>query len=183
MTLPQLLEHTVGPHVVLVGPPGAGKTAVGRELAERWGARFIDTDAVAEARAGKSVADIFVEDGEPEFRTLEQEAVEHALQSGQTVVSLGGGAILAAETRERLDGQWVVFLDASLSTTAQRVGLTTNRPLLLGNVRGQLKALLDARRPLYQQVSALTVVTDELTIEQVADEVERFLAAAGTGER
>jgi shikimate kinase len=167
-----------GPTVVLVGPPGAGKTAVGKELAARLGTEFLDTDQLVETRAGKSVSDIFVDDGEPAFRALEQDAVAEALQAVNGVVSLGGGAVLAAATQSRLKARPVAFLDASLATAAQRVGLTTSRPLLLGNIRGQLKALLDARRPVYEHVATWRVATDDLTVAEVADEVQRLLASA-----
>jgi shikimate kinase len=168
------------PRVVLVGPPGAGKTVVGRELAERWQLPFLDSDAVVEERAGKPVSDIFVDDGEAAFRALEQDAVADLLASAGAVVSLGGGAVLAAETRDRLNGHSVAFLDVSLAAAAQRVGMNTSRPLLLGNVRSQLKALLDARHPLYEQVATWRVETDQLGVEQVADEVERLTAGDGS---
>lgn len=163
---------------MLVGPPGAGKTVVGRVLAARWDVGCCDTDAAVEQRAGKPVADIFVDDGEAAFRELEHAAVAEALTASTAgVVSLGGGAVLAPATRALLTGQQVAFLDVGLSAAAARVGLAASRPLLLGNVRGQLKALLDARRPVYLEVASLRVATDDLTVEQVADEVERLLAA------
>jgi shikimate kinase len=165
-----------GPRVVLVGPMGAGKTSVGAELAARWGVELRDTDADVEAVAGKPVSDIFVDDGEAAFRALERTAVARALAEHTGVVAVGGGAVMAEETRASLVGHRVVFLDVGLSDAASRVGLGTTRPLLLGNVRGQLKALLDARRPLYDKVSAARVVTDGKTVAEVADEVEKALA-------
>lgn len=167
---------TADPIVVLVGPPGAGKTTVGAELARRWGVDLCDTDQLVEAAVGTSVPDIFVDQGEAVFRHLEEQAVQDALQSGRGVVALGGGAVLSELTRSRLAGLPVAFLDVGLPVSSARVGLGANRPLLLGNVRGQLRALLDARRPLYLEVAAFTVLTDELTVEQVADEVERRLS-------
>lgn len=165
----------VGPRVVLVGAPGAGKSTVGAELARRWAVELSDTDQLVEAIAGAAVSDIFVDQGEARFRRLEEEAVVDALSSSRGVVALGGGAVLSALTRHRLVGQPVAFLDVGLPVSSARVGLGANRPLLLGNVRGQLRALLDARRPLYLQLAAFTVPTDDLTVEQVADEVERHL--------
>lgn len=164
-----------GPRVVLVGPPGAGKSTVGAELARRWSVELCDTDALVESAAGTSVPDIFVDQGEAAFRALEETAVADALDTCSGVVALGGGAVLSSRTRERLSGRPVAFLDVGLPTSSARVGLGANRPLLLGNVRAQLRALLDARRPLYLEVAAFTVTTDELTVEQVADEVERQL--------
>jgi len=163
------------PRVVLVGPPGAGKSTVAALLAGRWGVGSCDTDDLIEARAGKPIADIFVDDGEAAFRALESAAVADALRSERGVVALGGGAVTTGATRSRLVGQRVVFLDVGLSAAAARVGLGVTRPLLLGNVRSQLKALLDARRSLYEEVAELTVVTDDLPAEAVADSVDRYL--------
>jgi shikimate kinase len=168
-------ERSRAPRVVLVGPPGAGKTAVGHVLAQRWQVPLCDTDAAVEVCAGKPIADIFVDEGEPTFRALERDAVAVALNRCDGVVSLGGGAVMAAETREALEGHRVAFLDVGLAAASSRVGLGSARPLLLGNVRGQLKALLDARRPYYLQVAEFTVLTDSLGVDEVADEVERLL--------
>ncbi|MGH3472742.1 MAG: shikimate kinase [Nocardioidaceae bacterium] len=163
------------PMVVLVGAPGAGKTTVGEILAARWGVAAFDTDGAVETVAGKPVSDIFVEDGEAAFRALEEDAVAAALAEQVGVVSVGGGAVLAAGTRARLSERRVVFLDVGLPAAASRIGLGVARPLLLGNVRGQLKALLDARRPLYAEVATVVVATDDLTPDEVADAVERSL--------
>jgi shikimate kinase len=166
--------------VVLVGAPGAGKTSVGAELARRWGVDLRDTDALVEAAQGVTVSDIFVEHGEARFRELEEAAVEQALQAPGAVVALGGGAVLSERTRTRLAGRPVVFLDVSLAASASRVGLGVSRPLLLGNVRGRLKRLLDERRPLYLEVSRATVPTDDRTVAQVADEIEELFACRAT---
>ncbi len=168
-------ERTQGPVVVLVGPPAAGKTTVGRLLAERLGVQLVDSDELIVAAAGKSVSDIFVDDGEEAFRALEAAAVARAL-TGSGVLALGGGAVLSAETRRRLAGHPVVFLATGVPAAAARVGLNRDRPLLLGNPRQQLRALLDARLPLYREVAAATVETDSLTPEQVADAVLAALA-------
>ena len=164
------------PRVVLVGPMGAGKTTVGAELAARWQVELRDTDADIEAVAGKPVSDIFVDDGEAAFRELERAAVARAIAEHAGVVAVGGGAVMADATRAALAGHRVVFLDVGLSDAAARVGLGTTRPMLLGNVRGQLKALLDARRPLYDEVAVVRVATDGKTVAEVADEVEKALA-------
>ena len=160
------------PRVVLVGPMGAGKTTVAGLLGERWGLPVRDTDADVEARAGKSVSDIFVEDGEPAFRALEREAVADALARHDGVLALGGGAVLDPATRERLAGHTVVFLRVGLSDAVQRVGLGISRPLLLGNVRSRIKALLDERTPIYESVASVSVETDGRTPEDVATQIE-----------
>jgi shikimate kinase len=160
-----------GPRVVLIGPPGAGKTSVGRALATRWGVPFRDTDEDVERAAGKAVSEIFVDDGEARFRELEADAVAAALDDHPGVLALGGGAVTTPVTRERLSGLRVVFLDVGLAAASSRVGLGSTRPLLLGNVRSQLKALLDARRPLYSAAASVTVVTDDLSVDEVVEQV------------
>jgi shikimate kinase len=161
----------VSPVLVLVGPPAAGKTTVGRLVAERLGVDFTDTDELVVARAGKPVAEIFVDEGEPAFRELEAAAVAEALVGTGGVLALGGGAVLSAATRRLLAGHPVVFLATGVPAAASRVGLNRDRPLLLGNPRQQLRELLEARLPLYREVAVATVDTDELTPEQVADAV------------
>ncbi|HEX6756554.1 MAG TPA: shikimate kinase, partial [Mycobacteriales bacterium] len=151
------------PKIVLVGPPGAGKTTVGELVADRLGLPFGDTDEEVVARAGKPVTEIFVDDGEEAFRALERQAVADGLAGFDGVLVLGAGAILAAETRARLAGHPVVFLYAGVPTSARRIGLNRDRPLLLGNPRAQLRELLARRLPLYREVAAVTVHTDELT--------------------
>ncbi|MBM9458819.1 shikimate kinase [Nocardioides sp. zg-536] len=150
---------------------GAGKTTVGRLVAARLGVGFADSDHVVEERAGKPVADIFVEDGEAAFRSLERDAVAWLLEHHDGVLSLGGGAVLDPATRELLAGHRVVFLRVGLAEAVKRVGLGVGRPLLLGNVRSRVKQLLDERTPVYQGLARLTVETDERTAEQVADEI------------
>jgi shikimate kinase len=160
----------MSPRVVLVGPPGSGKSTVAAQLAGRLGLPYEDADTLVETRAGKAIPDIFVDSGEAEFRKLERAAVIEVL-GHDGVVSLGGGAVLDPDTRADLTGHTVVFLDVSLSEAATRVGLGTSRPLLLGNVRGRLKQLMDARRPLYAQVATFTIDTDGRTPEEIVDEI------------
>lgn len=159
------------PLVVLVGPPGAGKSTVGRLVAQRRGVGFRDTDSDVEAVAGRPIADIFVEDGEPRFRELERAAVRAALAEHDGVLALGGGAVMDEGTRRLLSGQRVVFLDVDVADAAKRVGLNRDRPLLVGNPRGRLRELMDARRPLYEEVATVTVATQGRAPEDVADEV------------
>ena len=165
----------MSPLVVLVGPPGAGKTTVGGLLAERLGVALRDTDADVEESAGATIPDLFVDHGEAYFRTLERQAVATALTEHDGVLSLGGGAVLDPDTREALRGHRVVFLDVGLAEAVRRVGLGVSRPLLLGNVRAQLKALLDQRRPMYEAVAWRTVDTDGQTPEQIVDDIASAL--------
>jgi len=164
------------PRVVLVGPMGAGKTTVAGVLAERWGVGVRDTDADIESAEGRSISDIFVDSGEAQFRALERAAVESALGEHDGVLALGGGAVLDPASRELLTGQPVVFLRVGLSEAVKRVGLGVSRPLLLGNVRGRIKALLDERTPIYESVATVTVDTDGRTPDEVADAIVAELA-------
>ncbi len=164
------------PAVVLVGPPGAGKSTVGEAVAARLNLPFRDTDRDVEAAAGKEVAAIFVDDGEERFRTLEREAVAAALEQHDGVVALGGGAVLAESTRALLRQHTVVFLDVNLADAARRVGLGVARPLLLGNVRAQLSRLLEARRPRYAEVATLTVDTSGRSVDDVTGEIVAAVA-------
>jgi shikimate kinase len=168
----------MAPRLVLVGPPGSGKTTVGRLVAGRLGLAFRDTDADVEAATGKTIAAIFVDDGETVFREREREAVRIALAEHDGVLALGGGSVLDPETRAALSGQTVVRLKVGLSDAARRVGLNRDRPLLLGNVRAQLGALLTARDPLYAQVATAEVGTDGRSPEDIADDVLAILEQA-----
>ena len=160
-----------GPVLVLVGPPGAGKTTVGRLVARRLGAEFRDTDADVERTAGKRIAEVFVDDGEEHFRALERAAVATALAEHDGVLSLGGGAVLSAETRSLLAGHRVVLLTVDLSSASQRVGLNRDRPVLALNPRATLKVLLEQRLPLYREVASATVDTSGKSASAVAGEV------------
>jgi shikimate kinase len=155
------------PRAVLVGPPGAGKSTIGRALARRWSVPFRDTDADVEAVAGKEVADIFLVDGEVAFRSLERAAVASAVREHDGVLSLGGGAILDPDTRALLTAHTVVFLDVTLEAAVKRVGMARDRPLLLGNPRTQLGLLMKERKPLYADVATLTVDTSDRTPDEV----------------
>jgi shikimate kinase len=163
------------PRAVLVGPMGAGKTTVAALLADAWGVTARDTDSDVEAAEGRSISDIFVDSGEEHFRTLERAAVARALDSHDGVLALGGGAVLDPGTRDLLAGHRVVFLRVGLAEAVKRVGLGSSRPLLLGNVRGRIKALLDERTPVYESVATLVVDTDARTPEDVAGEIREAL--------
>jgi shikimate kinase len=167
-----------GPLAILIGPPGAGKTTVGAELAGRLGLAFLDTDTLIEAVAGKPVSDIFIDDGEEAFRNLERTAVAAALGGQDGVVGLGGGAILDPGTQELLAGRPVVYLAASFGELAKRVGMDRPRPLLIGNPRAQLKTLLDQRLPIYEGLAWLTVHTDGREPEEIAGQIADAIVTA-----
>jgi shikimate kinase len=167
----QQAQETRGPLVVLIGPPGAGKSAVGPLLADRLGVEFRDTDAEVGATAGKPVSDIFIENGEQSFRELERAAATDALGALRRhggVLALGSGAVLDAGIQHLLDGQPVVYLSAEFGTLARRIGLDRPRIVVPGNPRGRLRAMLVERAAIYQRLAAVTVSTDDLDPDELA---------------
>ncbi|EGE45675.1 3-dehydroquinate synthase [Streptomyces sp. SID4928] len=160
-----------GPLVVLVGPMGVGKSTVGELLAARLGTTYRDTDADVVAAAGKPIAEIFYDEGEEHFRVLERRAVEAAVAGHTGVLALGGGAVLDAATRELLAGRPVAYLSMDVDEAVRRVGLGAARPLLAVNPRRQWRELMDARRPLYEEVARTVVATDETTPDEVAQAI------------
>jgi shikimate kinase len=165
--------------VIIIGPPGAGKSTVGGLLAEQLDVPFRDVDEDISATAGKPITDIFATDGEPVFRALEETAVATALAEHAGVLALGGGAILSDRTRAALTGRTVVFLNVGMAEGMRRTGMSTARPLLAGvNPRATFKALLDARLPLYREVATVEVATDDLPPDEI---VAAVLTALGEG--
>ena len=166
------------PVLVIIGSPGAGKTTVGRRVAERLKVPFADSDHLVEERAGTTVADIFVNQGEEVFRELETAAIAAALRDSNGVLSLGGGAVMREATRSNLVGQRVVWLRVGLNDAVSRVGMNTARPLLLGNVRATLSSLMEARNPVYETVATDIVDTSGRTIRDVVDAVSALVQGA-----
>ena len=176
-----------GPLLVLVGPPASGKTTVGTAVAEILDAPFRDTDADIEEVAGTTVADLFVQYGEPHFRALEEQAVARALAEHRGVLALGGGAVTSARTRELLvahgrAGGTVVWLDVDLASAAKRVGLSRDRPILGVNPRAMLRQMLELRAPLYAEVATATVPTGAREPGDVVADVSTIVYA-GEGRR
>lgn len=168
----------MSPRAIFVGAPGAGKSTVGRRVAERLGVPFADSDALIEKKAGKPVSDIFISDGEDEFRRMEREVIAEALDSFSGILSLGGGAIVDPVTREALAGQRVVWLQVDLGNATSRVGMNSARPLLLGNVRGTMLTMLEQRTPLYAQVASDTIDTSGRSVKEVVTEAVDLLRGA-----
>ncbi|PTM94577.1 shikimate kinase [Streptomyces sp. VMFN-G11Ma] len=154
--------------IVLVGPMGVGKSTVGRLLAERLGAGYRDTDDDIVAEQGRTIAEIFVDEGESAFRAMEKAAVRKALAEHDGILALGGGAILDPDTRALLAGARVVYLSMDVEEAVKRTGLNTARPLLAVNPRKQWRELMEARRALYEEVATAVVATDGRTPEEVA---------------
>ena len=176
----------MSPVLVLVGPPASGKTTIGTAAADALGVPFRDTDRDVELETGTTVAEIFIDAGEPRFRELEERAVAVALAEHEGVLALGGGAVTSATSRERLveygrRGGVVVWLDVDLSSAAKRVGLSRDRPLLSVNPRAMLRTMLEARGPLYAEVSTHTVATGGHEPQEVLAEVLGILRAGTQG--
>jgi len=160
--------------IVLIGPPGSGKSTVGVALAAHLQWPFVDTDALIELKASKKITDIFVEDGEEHFRTIEFETLQEVLLEPSAVISLGGGAPIPQRAQDALvsSESSIVFLDVSLSTAAPRVGFNRDRPLLLGNPRAQWQALSDQRRPIYEKLSTLSIKVDDMSVDEIISIIE-----------
>ncbi|WP_033309661.1 shikimate kinase [Streptomyces iakyrus] len=158
-----------GPLVVLVGPMGVGKSTVGQLLAERLGVSYRDTDDDIVAEQGRTIAEIFVDEGESAFRVIEKTAVHRALAEHDGILALGGGAILDSGTRALLAGQRVAYLSMDVEEAVKRTGLNAARPLLAVNPRKQWRELMEARRHLYEEVATAVVATDGRTPEEVTE--------------
>ena len=166
------------PQVILIGPPGAGKSSVGKALGQRLSTSFADTDALIEKQSGLRVSEIFLGKGEPFFRELECEVVLRELASFDGVLALGGGAVMNSEVEQALrqSSDPICFLDVSLSSAAPRIGFNRDRPLLVGNPRAKWQELMNIRRPIYESLATLTVSTDSGTPSHIAQEIAEILA-------
>jgi len=159
----------MAPRVILIGPMGSGKTTIGSLLAEKLGLTFRDTDHLIEEQEGKSVSQIFLDEGEDAFRVIEKKVLRNELLTDETVLSLGGGAPISldAQSALRAISSHVIFLDISLSTVVPRIGFNRDRPLLLNNPRGQWKTLMEARRPIYEALADITISVDNKSEEEI----------------
>ena len=161
------------PKAVLIGPPGAGKSSVGRQLAKLWECEIFDSDSEIERVSGKKIADIFTEEGEPAFRAIEREVVLKALREEPGVVALGGGSVLDSTVNEFLQAASlpVAYLEVSISQAAPRVGFNKERPLLAINPRQQWLQLMEKRRPIYEALATYSFNTDNRKPAEVAREI------------
>jgi len=158
------------PLIVLIGPPGSGKTSVGKALGKLLDLPVRDSDAIVESIEGKSISDIFLEDGEKKFREVEQSVILGELDREEGILSLGGGSILDSKIQEKLlnSPSLVAFLDVGISNAAPRVGFNRDRPLLTVNPRQQWLALMEVRRPIYERLAWRRFSTDDLKPMEVA---------------
>jgi shikimate kinase len=148
---------------------GSGKTTIGSLLAEKLGLSFRDTDHLIEEQEGKTVSQIFLDQGEDAFRVIEKRVLREELLTDGTVLSLGGGAPISidAQSALRAISSHIIFLDISLSTVAPRIGFNRDRPLLLNNPRGQWQTLMEARRPIYEAIADATINVDDKSEEEI----------------
>jgi shikimate kinase len=167
-------------NIILVGPMGSGKSAVGRLLAQRLGLTLVDSDAEIEARTGVDISYIFEREGEAGFRVREAEVIDEITQREGLLVATGGGAVLDPQTRERLrDRGCVVYLRTSVDQQLARTRRNSLRPLLMNpDPRGTLERLMQQRAALYEEVADLTVDTDGRKVATVVGEILRQLESA-----
>ncbi|MBM4717108.1 AAA family ATPase [Rhodococcus hoagii] len=169
------------PRAVLIGPPGAGKSTIGRRLAQALDLELLDTDVEIERRTGRTIPEIFATDGEPHFREIEEQVVGEALEKHDGILSLGGGAILSERTRTRLAGHTVVYLEISVAEGLKRP--CDHRSALLngGDPKAKYHALMRRRRPLYRQVATIRMRTDSRSPSRVVQHLDEVDRRARTG--
>jgi shikimate kinase len=163
--------------VILIGPPGAGKSTIGKQLARILNCSFSDTDDIIETQTGSTISQIFIDQGEPWFRELEVEVVLKAIAQIDGVLSLGGGAPLSQPAQDLLKSISTlrIFLDVSLATAAPRVGFNRDRPLLLNNPRAAWQTLMEKRRPIYEAVATHIIAVDGLSPKEVAGKIREII--------
>jgi shikimate kinase len=167
------------PNLILVGPMGAGKTSIGRRLAERFGLEFADADQAVVERCGATINTIFEHVGEAGFREREKAALEHLLSLDGKLVSTGGGAVLDRDNRALMQRRgFVVYLHVGVEAQLKRLGRDRSRPLLQRGDREQvLRALAATREPLYLEVADLMLDTDGLSPGAATSTLAQLLAA------
>lgn len=163
--------------IIFIGPPGSGKSSVGKEVAAMLKLSHIDTDQLIEEKSGKRISDIFLDDGEPAFRRMEREIVLEVLQQDNCVISLGGGSVIDSEVADKLRVEPnVIYLEVSISNAAPRVGFNAERPLLVANPRQQWLKLMEDRKPIYESLGRKRISTDNRKPREIAREIAGLLS-------
>ena len=173
----------MAPRIILIGAMGSGKTTIGKELSNRLAYSFRDTDQMIVTQTGREISDIFLEDGEEEFRALEKIILRTALLEDGAVLALGGGACISidAQSALRASGAFIVYLRISLSQVSTRVGFNQGRPLLMGNPRAQWQSLMNERKPIYEGLASYLIDVDERNVEEIAQEISIAYELKGKG--
>lgn len=174
----------MAPKIILIGPMGSGKSTVGESLAGSLSLHFRDTDEMIVAQSGREISDIFIEDGEEAFRTLEKIVLRTALLEDGAVLSLGGGACTSidAQSALRASGAFIVYLKISLSQVSARVGFNQGRPLLMGNPRAQWQSLMNERAPIYEGLASYICEVDSKSVEEIVSEISFAYELRSRGE-
>lgn len=169
--------------IILIGPMGAGKSAIGRQLARRSGLHFFDTDEVIQQRTGVDIPLIFEIEGESGFRAREKQVLEALLEGEVAVIATGGGIILDEENRRRMNrGGMVVFLETGIEWQVRRTHRTRQRPLLdTPDPQTRLEELYRTREPMYRECAHVTVNTDGRRVAEVTDEILQELRRTESG--
>ena len=166
------------PRVVLVGPPGAGKSTIGLRLARALHAPLTDTDHMIEEREGDTCGNVFTRLGEPKFREIEEEVIAEALQR-PGIISLGGGAVLSQATRDRLADHDVVYLEVSIEEGVRRTAGESGRPVLAADDPAEhYRRLYEFRRPFYEEVASFKARSDSRSPQRVVAEILGYLDSA-----
>jgi shikimate kinase len=152
---------------------GSGKTTIGKLIATKFNLPFRDTDHIIERENGKSVSEIFLEDGEDKFRALEKSVLRKELLSDDTILALGGGAPISVDAQSALKAiaSPVIYFDISLASVAPRIGFNRDRPLLLNNPRGQWELLMQVRRPIYEAIADKVIDVNAKSESDIVDEI------------
>ena len=168
--------------IFLIGPMGAGKTAIGRELARLLAWEFLDSDQEIERRTGADIPLIFEKEGESGFRRRERQVIEELSQRSNIVLATGGGAVLDAANRTCLHNRgFVIYLKASVASQSDRTAHNQRRPLLEATDRGlRLQELFVIREPLYESIAQLTISTDHGRVKKLAQTILREVFKAAT---
>ena len=161
---------------MLIGPPGSGKSTVGKALASEMNLNFIDTDSAIELKAGKKISEIFLDEGEAGFRKIERQIVLESLEVDSAVIALGGGSVLDKDVQSRLKVEPnVIYLEVSISNAAPRVGFNTERPLLLANPRQQWLKLFEERKAIYESLGRIKFSTDNKKPKESANAIKELV--------
>ena len=177
-----MVSGATAPRLVLIGPPGVGKSTIGRRLGRALDLPAHDTDHAIEVAAGQSIPDLFVDHGEAHFRELERAEVLRSLAEEVGVVSLGGGAPMDPDVQAALAGHTVVFLDVGIADAARRIGFDASRPLLMVNPRASWTKMMNERRPTYARLATVRIDTAGRKPAAVVEEILAFLGAPTGGQ-